>query len=114
MPRKPRSIRIGSAYHLISRFVDREWFIEQENEREHYLMLLGRALEESRWRLITYAVMSNHIHLGAIAGSDPLDRWIRRVHSPFADALNRARNRIGSIFVRGPKASSVEPIDVGN
>jgi len=77
-------------------------------------MLLGRALEESQWRLITYAIMSNHIHLGVIAGADPLDRWIRRVHSPFADAMNRARDRIGCVFVRGPKALLVDRTDVGN
>jgi hypothetical protein len=55
--------------------------------------------------------MSNHIHLGAIAGNDPLGQWIRRVHAPFASTLNRTYNRIGSVFVRGPKAYVVERDD---
>jgi REP element-mobilizing transposase RayT len=114
MPREPRNIQPGSVYHLISRFVDREWFIQKQEERDLYLRLLGRAAEHTQWRLLSYAVMSNHIHLGAIAGADPLHAWIRRVHAPFADSMNRAYDRIGVMFVRGPKAYLVEPSDVGN
>jgi putative transposase len=109
MPRQPRTIQAGTTYHLISRFVDRDWFINTPDERELYLRLLGRALEDSDWRLMSYAVMSNHIHLGSVAGEQPLNTWIRRVHSPFADVMNRAYDRIGPLFVRGPKAYPVEP-----
>lgn len=114
MPRQPRKFIPGTVYHLISRFVDRDWFIKSEQEREDYLRLLGRALTTSDWRCLAYAVMSNHVHLAAIAGMQPLDTWIRRVHSPFADAMNRAYDRIGPMFVRGPKALAVEPSAVGN
>ena len=114
MPRQPRRIEPGVSYHLISRFVDREWFIESSCEREHYLQLLGRSLENSDWRLMSYAIMSNHIHLESLAGEQPLAEWIRRVHAPFADAMNRARKRIGCMFVRGPKAYPVQPDAFGH
>src|SRR5262245_767164 len=114
MPRQPRRIEQGLAYHLISRFVDRNWFIETAYEREHYLKLLGRSLENSDWRLTSYAIMSNHIHFECIAGKQPLADWIRPVHSPFADAMNRSRNRIGCIFVRGPKAFPVHGDSFGH
>ena len=113
MPRKPRMMRPGGAYHLISRFVDREWFIASEEERSRYLKLLGRALEQSDWRCFSYGVMSNHTHLGVIAGVQPLDSWVRRVHSPFADWMNRRHDRIGSLFVRGPKAIETPPERIG-
>src|SRR5262245_33178796 len=109
MPRQPRSIEPGNSYHLISRFVDREWFIRSTNERELYLKLLHNALAESDWRLLSYALMSNHVHHWAVAGSQPLGKWIRGVHAPFADAMNRAYGRIGCMFVRGPKAFPVSP-----
>ena len=114
MPRKPRCIEPGTTYHLISRFVDREWFIRTKSERQHYLRLLGTALECTDWRLMSYAIMSNHIHLGCVAGERPLHAWIRSVHAPFADAMNRAYNRIGVMFVRGPKAYAVSPDSVGS
>src|SRR5438067_2099143 len=103
MPRKRRVIVAGSVYHLISRFVDRDWFIRSELERDYYLQLLGPALETTDWRCLSYAIMSNHVHLAMVAGRDTLASWIRRVHSPFADWMNRSHERIGSIFVRGPK-----------
>lgn len=102
-----------AGYHLISRFVDREWFIKRESERRCYLKLLGRSLRESDWRCLAYAVMSNHIHLAVVAGEQRLDSWVRRVHSPFADWMNRAHDRIGVMFVRGPKAFPVPPQSVG-
>ena len=113
MSRKPRLVRPGHVYHLISRFVDREWFIASEEERERYLHLLGRALDESDWRCLAYAIMSNHVHLGLVAGLQPLDSWVRRVHSPFADWINRKYDRIGCMFVRGPKSIEVAPEGVG-
>lgn len=107
MPRVTRSSEPGVVYHLISRFVDREWFITRESERRQYLRLLGRSLRDSDWRCLSYAVMSNHIHLAMVAGEQGLDSWVRRVHGPFADWMNRAHDRIGGMFVRGPKQSRV-------
>jgi REP element-mobilizing transposase RayT len=113
MPRKPRHNAPGAVYHLISRFVDREWFITTESERSHYLELLGHALPRTDWRCLSYSIMSNHVHLGLVAGQDPLGSWIRRVHSPFADWMNRSHERIGVMFVRGPKDILVPPERVG-
>ena len=104
---------MGVTYHLISRFIERTWFITSPSERQLYLELQRRALERTDWRLLGYAIMSNHIHLVALAGGQPLARWLRPVHSPFADALNQAHQRIGPIFVRGPKAYAVEDGRVG-
>src|SRR5688572_2889428 len=114
MPRVRRMIVPGVVYHLISRFVDRQWFITADDERACYLRLLGRALLMSDWRCLAYAVMSNHIHLALIAGRDSLGSWTRRVHSPFADFMNIAHDRIGALFVRGPKSRPVTREGVGN
>jgi putative transposase len=107
MSRKPRFFRPGHVYHLISRFIDHEWFITHERERSCYVSLLGSALRDTDWRCISLAVMSNHVHLGMIAGRTMLDSWIRRVHGPFADVMNKQHGRIGSMFVRGPKDIAV-------
>ena len=73
-------------------------------EREYYLSLLGRAVTDSDWSLISYGLMSSHTHLEVIAGEQPLEDWLRRVHTPFADMINRTNDRIGPVFVRGPAA----------
>lgn len=109
MPRPPRHIVPGRVYHLISRFVDREWFISTPGERTYYLKLLARSLLDSDWKCFGYGVMSSHMHLDVLAGEDELGWWIRRVNSVFADVLNRTYKRMGSVFVRGPKAFLVPP-----
>jgi hypothetical protein len=100
-------------YHLISRFVDRSWFFRDDNERAYYLQLLGRALADSDWRSLGYALMSNHIHHAVVGGTGELREWIRRVHAPFADWLNRKYGRIGTVFVRGPKQLAVDTDGIG-
>jgi REP element-mobilizing transposase RayT len=114
MPRIARTVQPGLVYHLIARFIDHEWFIRTADERALYLSLMGRALQRCDWMLLAYAIMSNHIHLCVVAGRQTLASWIRRVHSPFADALNRAYERIGCMFVRGPKSYVVPTERVGN
>lgn len=113
MPRTPRRSRPGTVVHLISRLVDRNWYIASDAERTRYLQLLQRALLESDWRCVAYAVMSNHVHHAAIVGSQPLASWVRRVHSPFAGWMNRTHERIGTMFVRGPKEIETPPERVG-
>lgn len=112
MSREPRRIEPRAVYHLISRFVDREWYITGEDERRHYLQLLGRALAQSDWRCLAFAVMSNHIHLATVAGTQSLASWLRRVHSPFVNVMNRSYDRIGPMFQRGPRSILVEPDSV--
>ncbi|MGE0551389.1 MAG: transposase [Kofleriaceae bacterium] len=112
MPRTVRCYVPGSVYHLIARFVNGEWFIASDVERRKYLSLLEAALSTSDWRCLAYAVMSNHIHLLMIAGSAALSSWIRGVHSPFAGWINHRADRIGPVFVRGPKDRGVEPQNV--
>lgn len=107
MPRRLRTIRPGVVYHLIARFVAGEWFVKDDDDRDTYLRLLGRSLAETDWRCLAYAIMSNHIHLAVIAGAMQLAAWIRMVHSPFAEYVNRRDGRIGAVFTRGPSDHEV-------
>ena len=112
MSRRPRSTTEGLVYHLISRFVDRDWFITCAEERAMYLRLFGDAVAKSDWLCLAYAVMSNHIHLALLAGEQPVS-WLRDAHSPFANWMNERHDRIGPMFVRGPKDKPVQPGGVG-
>ena len=111
MPRGGTAIERGNIYHLISRFVAKEWFIESSVERRGYLALLGPAIERTDWRLFCYAVMSSHIHLGVVAGTTSLASWMRPMHTTFANWVNTRRERIGAVFVRGPNVIDVRPAD---
>jgi hypothetical protein len=104
----------GNVYHLISRFVAKAWFIDSAEERRMYLSLLGSAIRETDWRLFCYAVMSSHVHLGVLAGTTTLRSWLRPMHTAFASWMNLRRERIGAVFVRGPKVIDVRPDGVAH
>lgn len=101
-------MRSGDICHVISRFVAGEWFIESTVQRRAYLSLLGDALAKSDSRCFSFAVMSNHIHLGVLAGEEPLAEWLRPAHTAFAEWINQRRERIGAVFVKGPNVITVQ------
>src|SRR5437868_4699035 len=113
MPRSPRWSLPGALYHCIWQFVDQTWFIQHAEERERYLFLLGRALKRSDWRCVAYAVMSNHIHIAAIAGKRPMSSWTLAVNSPFAGWLNKQHRRKGPVFADRAKDHQIRPAREG-
>ncbi|HSN29607.1 MAG TPA: hypothetical protein VLT45_25145, partial [Kofleriaceae bacterium] len=94
-------------YHLIWRFVDHSWFFTDDHERATYLRLLERALTKSDWRCVAYALMSSHIHIGAVAGRDPLEHWAKSVGSPFARWMNHRHGRLGPVMADRPDSIAV-------
>ncbi len=109
MARGGTSMMAGGVYHVISRFVAKDWFIESSVERRQYLALLDRALAKTDWRLFAYALMSSHVHLALVMGTQPLRDWLRPMHTEFAKWINWRRERIGAVFVRGPNVIQVWP-----
>ncbi len=99
----------GVVHHLIWRFVDSRWFLDGVHARPTYLRLLGRALEDSDWKCVAYALMSNHIHLAAVAGRSPLAEWSRCVNLPFASWVNEQHGRIGPVFANRARDHAVGP-----
>jgi hypothetical protein len=42
-----------------------------------------------------------------IAGEEPMAEWMRVAHGPFGEWVNARNDRIGNVFVRGPKQFAV-------
>ncbi len=108
MPRRRRFALPGEVCHVISRFVAQEYFIATAEQRRAYLCTLGTHLAASDWRCFSFAIMSNHIHLGLRAGRDALASWMRPAHTRFAQWINEQRERIGAVFVRGPNIINLQ------
>jgi REP element-mobilizing transposase RayT len=102
-----RHTYVGIVHHVISRFVDREWFIRDDEERAVYLKLFGRALAKTDWRCLAYCVMSNHIHLAMLPGERPLESWAKPVNSRFARWMNQRHGRLGPIFADRPRSHAI-------
>jgi len=109
MSRYRRIIRPGDVVHVISRFVNREFRLTGPVERAEYLRRFGGRIGQSDWRVLSYALMSSHIHHGLVAGSELFEHLIKSVHAPFAGWLNRQQGRLGPVFADRSKTLIVDP-----
>ena len=63
-----RPLRIeyaGTHYHVTSRGNERKSIFRDDEDREKFLELLGRAVEEFHLRIHCYVLMNNHVLCGA-------------------------------------------------
>jgi hypothetical protein len=78
--------------------VNHEFRIVGETERTQYLYRLRKSLPRTDWRLLGFAVMSNHVHLALLAGNATSARLIQSVNTGFAGWLNKTQGRLGPVF----------------
>jgi len=82
--RKKRFLgRPGSTYHVISRFVDRQFALGEERAKRVFLDFMRRQSAFSGVQVLTYCIMGNHFHL--------LLRVPERPELPEAEVLRRTR-----------------------
>ena len=113
MPRQSRESTLvpGGVVHFISRFVDYRFVLDDE-ARAVYLQLLGRALRGVDWRLISYALMSSHVHLGLLSGMATLRAWCHSLHIRFSRWVNQrlrrgGRRALGPVLAERPTTRMV-------
>ena len=114
MPRIRRLIDPGRLIHIISRFVNREYLLQMEEERKEYLTRVGHAFRMSDWRALSFALMSSHTHIAAISGVVPFEDIGRRINSGFAGWYNRRHGRLGPVFASRPATYDVAIEGVAN
>ena len=109
MPRFARIVYPSGIYHVISRICNGEFLIQGPVERAYYLGLVGAAFKKSDALLLSWCIMSNHVHLVIKAGQEPLERLMKGINSGFAVWLNRrGKGRRGPVFADRYKAILVE------
>lgn len=100
----------GAGVHVIGRFTNRDFRMDAPWKRDAYLTRLERALARTDWSLLSYALMSSHVHHATIAGEDPLWHWLKPLHTGFARDLNRWDRRFGPVYAERATAITM-PLD---
>lgn len=108
MARKPRIWIPNEPYHLISRFVDREYRLLDAADREALERHITRANRRWDWRFLCYAWMSSHIHTGFISGYASPGRFFHSMNTRFAGYHNKRYGSIGPVFAGRPKQYRVK------
>lgn len=98
MPRYRRLQVPGGVFHVVSRFVNRDFLMRGCEERSEYLARAAGAFAKSDWIPVAYVLMSTHVHWALIAGEAPSESFVRPLHTAFAVWLNRHHDRIGPVF----------------
>lgn len=99
MGRRLRPNRPGVAFHITTRLQDRAHRFTPIL-RDRVVRILGRHIARSDLRLLAYVVMSNHLHLIVIQGSQPLDAFMQPFLRSVALAVQEAHGIQGHVFER--------------
>jgi putative transposase len=97
--RKSRLQHPGFLYHVIARGNQKQKVFLEDGDYVRYLKLLGEHLEGRGFRLYSYALMSNHVHLLIEQGGDfPLSRYMHRLQSAYTTFFNHKYRKSGHLF----------------
>jgi hypothetical protein len=99
--------------HVIARFVNHQFRLTGDAERQALLDRLPTSLARVDWVLHAYALMSSHIHLALIAGEEPAWRWLKPLHVGVAGQLNRMHSSFGPVFAERPTMVLMPPARLG-
>jgi REP element-mobilizing transposase RayT len=88
----------GAVYHVTSRGNARQDIFADDTDRRRFLDLLGREIEQHRWRCHAYCLMDNHYHLLVETPEANLSRGMGRLNMAYAQGFNRCHERVGHLF----------------
>ncbi len=106
-----RPLRIeyeGAYYHVTSRGNERKAIFRDDIDREKFLELIGRTVEQFGIHVHAYVLMDNHYHLLIETPRAGLNRALRYLNGVYTQAFNRRHKRVGHLFQGRYKAILVE------
>ncbi|MHC0037612.1 transposase [Pseudoneobacillus sp. C159] len=98
MSRKLRIWYPGAQYHVTVRGVRRTDLFYDENDRFFYLFLLEKAKSRYTFHLLSFCLMSNHVHLQLQTEEIPLSTIMHWVNTKYAKYFNKKYDTCGHVF----------------
>jgi len=99
MPRIARIIAVGYPHHITQRGNNRATVFFDDEDRLTYLRLLGVYSQKHNLQILAYCLMSNHIHLLVLPGTETsLARGVGLTNQVYTQYLNRKLNQSGRIW----------------
>ena len=97
MPRLARIDLAGHLYHLIVRGVERRSIFRDDKDRFDFLSRLSIGIDRTQSVCLTWALMTNHLHLLLIAGAKGLAALMHPLLTGYVGAFNRRHQRVGHL-----------------
>ncbi|MFO7951189.1 MAG: transposase [Bacillota bacterium] len=98
MPRKPRVWFPGAQYHIMSRGNHRSEIYRDEEDKQVYLSLLKETQLKYDFVLLSYCLMSNHVHLQMEIVEENPGKIMKHLNMCYAIYFNRKYDFVGHLF----------------
>jgi REP element-mobilizing transposase RayT len=101
----------GAVYHVIARGVDRRHIFVDDDDYGAYTGLLASVTRRQGWRLLSYCLMPNHVHVMVETPEPNLGSGMQWLQSNYAKIFNKRHVRSGHLFedrFKSPKVSTDE------
>jgi REP element-mobilizing transposase RayT len=98
LPRQPRVDAPGLIHHVWTRGIEKRRIFFDDLDRGDFVARLSRVLPDSGATCLSWALLSNHIHLVIRTGDRPLSELMKRVNTGFAVRFNLRHDRSGHLF----------------
>jgi len=109
MVRKARKKSRNGIYHIIMRGVNQQTIFEEDNDRQRFLDTLTRYKEISKYKIYSYCLMDNHIHLlWGESEEESVSESMKRICSSYVHWYNAKYERTGHLFQERFKNENVE------
>ncbi len=106
-----RPLRInleGGVYHVSARGNERKAIFRDDEDRRHFLELLGQSVERFAWLLQGYVLLENHYHLLVETPRGNLTGGMQWLNVSYSMGFNRRHHRVGHLFQGRFKAVLVD------
>ena len=108
MPRKARIVSQTNIYHIMLRGINQQIIFEEEEDFQYFVTILSKCKEICEYKIYTYCLMNNHIHLLLEEGTEPLAKVFKRICDRYVYWHNHKYNRIGPLFQDRFRSEPVE------
>jgi REP element-mobilizing transposase RayT len=98
----------GALYHITARGNAQQPIFLDDSDRQQFIRLLSREVQQQRWRCYVYCLMGNHYHLVIETPEPNLSRGLRRLHGTYTQWFNRCHQRVGHLLQGRFKSLLVE------
>jgi putative transposase len=96
-----RPIRLefpDALYHITSRGDRREDIYNDDEDREAFLKIFSKVIEQNNWYCYSYCLMSNHYHLLVQTPDANLSKGMRQLNGIYTQYYNRRHGLTGHLF----------------
>lgn len=85
-------------HHVTAKSPSGRILFYDDRDRQDYLRLVAREVQERRWSLFTFCLMTNHVHLLVRTPAPDLGAGFKRIHEDFARSINGRHELSGHLF----------------